>query len=306
MEKDLIERKVSSKQVFDGKLLKVYSDEILLPNGKSGVRELIRHNGAVAIVALTNNDEIIVEKQFRYPMEKVIYEIPAGKLDSKDEDHLEAAKRELREETGYSAQYWKEIGVYYPSPAYTDEKIYIYIAKGLTKGERKLDEDEFLDYTLLPFNTFLNMCLNGEVEDGKTLTAVFKTKLLRENNSYKTLPILPSFDIEKASSFYENLGFVSVSYLDKAEPHICLYKDNSEIILTKSNKKITPHHIQYGYGYDLYITTKDVKKEYEELKAKDIKIIKELGNTDYDNNEFVFEDVDGRWICVGCKNSTNT
>ncbi len=171
----LEEKTLSSTEVFSGRLLHVYRDDILLPNGKKSTRELIKHNGAVAVVPLLDNGSVIAEHQFRYPFKKVVVEIPAGKLDSADEDHLEAAQRELREETGYEADEWIEIGELYPSVAYTTETIWLYLARGLRKGERHLDEDEFLNVVEIPLKDFVDMVMNGEIGDSKTQTAILKT-----------------------------------------------------------------------------------------------------------------------------------
>lgn len=176
--RDLGERMVSSKEVFSGKLLHVYSDRVVLPNGRETGRELIRHNGAVAVVPLLDNGNVIAERQFRYPFGEVVTEIPAGKLDSKDEDHLEAAKRELREETGYEAEEWIEIGSLRPSVAYTTEVIWLYLAKGLKKGERDLDEDEFLNVFEIPLDEFVDKVMKGEVPDSKTQIAILKAARL--------------------------------------------------------------------------------------------------------------------------------
>ncbi len=173
---DLTEKYVSSEKVYEGNLLHVFKDEVMLPNGKPGFREYIKHNGAVAIVPVTEDGKIVVEKQFRYPLNRVVTEIPAGKLDSIDEDHLEAAKRELMEETGYSATEWTEIGKFYPSVAYTTECIYLYMAKGLTKGERNLDEDEFLNVEEETLENLVKDIMDGKIGDGKTIAAVLKAE----------------------------------------------------------------------------------------------------------------------------------
>lgn len=179
-EDKLVEEAVASKSVYEGYILHVREDNIKLPNGKPAKRELIRHIGAVCIVPVTDNNEIIVERQFRYPINQVITEIPAGKLDSKEEDRLEAAKRELKEETGYVADEWTDIGIYYPAAAYSDEKITMYMAKGLHKGEQKLDEDEFLDVKSVPVDVLVEMIMKGEITDGKTQVAVLKVAKLLE------------------------------------------------------------------------------------------------------------------------------
>lgn len=179
-EENLIEKTIVSKSIYEGYILHVKEDDIELPNGKPAKREIIRHIGAVCVVPVTDNNEIIVERQFRYPINQVITEIPAGKLDSKDEDRLEAAKRELKEETGYVADEWTDIGIYYPAAAYSDERITMYMARGLHKGEQKLDEDEFLDVKSVPVDVLVEMIMKGEITDGKTQVAVLKVAKLLE------------------------------------------------------------------------------------------------------------------------------
>ncbi len=170
----LEEKKVSSEEVYDGVLLHVYKDQVELPDGKPSVRELIKLLGAVAIVPVTYDGKVIVERQFRYPMERVMLEIPAGKIDSVDEDPLDAAKRELREETGYSAGTWISLGNYQPSPAYCQEKIVLYLATGLEKGVQELDEGEFLNVEEIPLEDLYQDVLDGKIEDGKTQVAIMK------------------------------------------------------------------------------------------------------------------------------------
>lgn len=173
-ESELIERKESSELKFDGVMLHVYKDKITLPNGNTSGREFIRHNGAVGIVPLTDDGKVIMERQFRYPIYEVITEIPAGKLDTKEEDRLSAAKRELREETGYTASEWICLGDYYPAAAYSDERLTLYLARGLKLGEQKLDPDEFLYVEAVPLEDLVNAVLNGEITDGKTQVALLK------------------------------------------------------------------------------------------------------------------------------------
>lgn len=173
-DEDLRETKLSSSLIYDGRLLKVYKDKISLPSGKESTREYILHFGASAIVPLLDNGSVIVERQFRYPFSRVMLEIPAGKLDSKDEDRLEAAKRELKEETGYSADEWIDLGEMYPSVAYTTESISLFLARGLKKGEQSLDEDEFLNIEEIPLTTLIDMVMNGEIKDSKTQVALLK------------------------------------------------------------------------------------------------------------------------------------
>lgn len=171
-DQSLIERQINSTNVFSGKLLKVYSDEIELPNGNKAGREYIMHVGAVCVVALTDDNKVIVERQYRYPMHEITLEIPAGKLDGKDEDPLEAAKRELKEETGAVADKMTYLGRYYPTPAYSDEVIHMYLAEGLHFESQSLDDDEFLTFDLVPISELADEIMAGNVPDGKTQAAV--------------------------------------------------------------------------------------------------------------------------------------
>jgi len=170
----LAEKKVDSKLVFDGDLLHVYKDNIILPNGNRSTREYLRHVGAVAVVAVDEEGRIPIEHQFRYPFDRELLEIPAGKLDYKGEDPLEAAARELREETGIIASEMEYIGDFYPSCAYTDEAIHLFWARGLSSGERELDEDESINVEMMKISDVVDMILRGEIQDGKTQAAVLK------------------------------------------------------------------------------------------------------------------------------------
>ena len=173
-EKKLVETTLASKEIYNGFVLHVMEDTVQVPSGRTASRELIRHIGAVCVVPVTDDNKVIVERQFRYPINLVITEIPAGKLDSSDEDRLEAAKRELREETGYTADDWKDIGIYYPAAAYSDEKITMYMARGLHKGAQDLDEDEFLNILEVPIEDLVDDIVNGVITDGKTQVAILK------------------------------------------------------------------------------------------------------------------------------------
>lgn len=172
--KNLVERTQSQEEIFDGKILHVFKDAVTLPNGNTATREIIRHIGAVCVIPVTDDGKVVVERQFRYPINNVITEIPAGKLDSPTEDRLEAAKRELVEETGYTADEWIDMGIYYPAAAYSDEKITMYLAKGLHKGEQRLDADEFLNVELVPLKDLVEQVMSGEITDGKTQVTVLK------------------------------------------------------------------------------------------------------------------------------------
>lgn len=170
----LAEKTKTEVEIFDGRILHVMNNTVILPNGNESTREIIRHIGAVCVIPVTDDGKAIVERQFRYPINEVITEIPAGKLDSSEEDRLEAAKRELREETGYSADKWVDMGIYYPAAAYSDEKITMYLATGLHKGAQELDDDEFLNVAEVPLTDLVKDVMDGVITDGKTQVAVLK------------------------------------------------------------------------------------------------------------------------------------
>lgn len=169
--KDLTEHFVSGGLVFDGSLLKVHRDTVRLPDGSEGHREYIRHPGAVAILALTEDRQLLLERQYRYPPRREFIEIPAGKLEP-GEPHLATAKRELAEETGYAAGDWRYLGVIHTAIAYTDEAIHLYLARNLSRAERKLDPGEFLETLVRPFDEALRMIRDGELTDAKSVAAL--------------------------------------------------------------------------------------------------------------------------------------
>ena len=169
---NLTEQQLSSTKVFEGCLLHVFKDDILLPNGKNGTREYIKHLGAVAVVAMDKDGNIVLEKQYRYPFHKELLEIPAGKLDYKGEDTLEAAKRELREETGISADKFEYLGPFYPTVAYSDEVIHMYLATGLSFGQRELDDDESINLQWVNIKEAVSMVLGGLIPDSKSQAAI--------------------------------------------------------------------------------------------------------------------------------------
>jgi ADP-ribose pyrophosphatase len=169
--KDLTERRISSEQVFDGALLKVYRDAVRLPDGSSGGREYIRHPGAVAIVPFFDDGRVLLERQFRYPHGREFIELPAGKLEP-GEPHLDTAKRELLEETGYVAQEWTRLGVIHTAIAYTDEAIELFIARKLTLQTRNLDQGEFLEILSVPFDEAVAMVRDGRITDAKSVAGL--------------------------------------------------------------------------------------------------------------------------------------
>ncbi len=174
----LCERYTGSNDIFRGRILHVMDDTVSLPNGKRASRELIRHIGAVCVIPVTEDGMVYVERQYRYPIDRVITEIPAGKLDSDDEDILEAAKRELREETGLTAEAWTDLGLFFPAAAYCDETITMFLARGLREGVQQLDPDEFLDVKKVPLTTLVDEVMNGTITDAKTQCAVLKAARL--------------------------------------------------------------------------------------------------------------------------------
>jgi len=169
--RDLREHFVSGERVYDGGLLKVHRDVVRLPDGSQGAREYIRHPGAVAVVALFDDGRVLLERQFRYPHGREFIEIPAGKLDP-GEPHLDTARRELLEETGYVAQDWTRLGVIHTAIAYTDEGIELFLAKNLTLREQKLEAGEFLEILRIDFSEAIQMIRDGRITDAKSVAAL--------------------------------------------------------------------------------------------------------------------------------------
>ena len=167
----LAETTLESQRVYEGAFLKVNKDVIALPNGKQSYREYVCHPGAVAVIAICNDGSLVFERQWRHPLHRAFFEIPAGKIDN-GEDPLLAAQRELREETGYVAKKWQHIGTLHTSIAYTNEFIEIYLATGLTLHERKLDEGEFLELHYFSVEKLNVMVSEGKITDAKTLAAL--------------------------------------------------------------------------------------------------------------------------------------
>ena len=167
----LTEKVYKKKKVYIGKAVDFCNDTIILPNNKKATREYIDHPGAVAIVPFVNKTDIILVKQFRYPVNKITYEIPAGKLDGK-EPLLKCAKRELKEETGYTAKKIEKLISFWPSPAFSNETLHIYKATELTAGKNNPDDDEFLTNFVVSLKQAYEMVKSGKIKDSKTVIAI--------------------------------------------------------------------------------------------------------------------------------------
>ena len=174
---ELKEKTLSSTKLFDGKIVKLKLDEIELPNGNHASREVVNHPGGVAVVALTDKNEVLFVRQYRYPYGEIVLELPAGKLE-KGCSPLENGKRELLEETGAVGYNYVSLGASYSSPGFCDETVYMYMCRIEKFNSQHLDEDEFLNVERIPLDKAVEMILNNQVFDGKTQTAVLKAAML--------------------------------------------------------------------------------------------------------------------------------
>ena len=172
MDKHLRETRVDSQSAYDGYFLKIQSDTVRLPDGKTTTREYIKHPGAVVIIPVFEDGSVLLERQFRYPLDRVFIEFPAGKIDP-GEDPLECAKRELREETGYTASSWEFLCTIHNAIAYSDEHLDLYLARGLQEGSRQLDDGEFLDTFKASVPEMLDWVREGKITDVKTVIGTF-------------------------------------------------------------------------------------------------------------------------------------
>ncbi|MDQ8022376.1 MAG: NUDIX hydrolase [Moraxellaceae bacterium] len=175
--KHLEETRIDGEQILDGRLLKVFRDHVRLPDGREATREYVKHPGACMVIAELRPGVLILERQYRYPVGRVCLEMPAGKLDP-DESPLRCAQRELQEETGYSATGWRHVGTLHPCIGYSDEHIEIFLAQGLSLGERKLDDGEFLDVLEMSLEEAEAAVLDGRISDGKTIAGLFWARKL--------------------------------------------------------------------------------------------------------------------------------
>ena len=175
MYEDLVEVKCSSENIFDGTLLHVRRDVVRLPNGKESVREWIHHPGAAAVLPVLPNGNVILVRQFRYPIGKVTLEVPAGKLDMVGEDPLHCARRELSEETGYTAESYDKLTVIATTVGFSNEVIHLYVAEDLKAGEQHTDDDEFIHVVKMPLEEAVERVKSGEIFDAKSVTAILMT-----------------------------------------------------------------------------------------------------------------------------------
>src|SRR5207248_646798 len=166
---------LNSKTVYRGKVFNVVQDEVHEPSGVKAVRELVRHQGSAVILAVDDTQSeprILLEEQFRYAANETLWEVPAGRIDP-GESAFEAAKRELLEETGFSAARWKHAFYFFASPGFLAERMDFFLAQGLKAGEAQPEDDERIKVKFFPLSTALRMCLNGKIHDAKTLAALF-------------------------------------------------------------------------------------------------------------------------------------
>lgn len=177
---DLTEKTLSSKTLFEGRVLRLIHDEVELPDEHRAMREVVLHPGGVCVAALDDENNLLFVRQFRYPYREVVLELPAGKLE-KGSSPLENGRRELLEETGAQGYSYISLGQLYPSPGYTNEIIHLYACRVAGMGESCPDEDEFLGVEKIPLNTAVEMVLNNRIPDAKTQVAVLKTKLLLDS-----------------------------------------------------------------------------------------------------------------------------
>ena len=177
---DMTEKTLESREVYRGRILRVREDRVRLPNGKEGVREVVEHPGGVAILAIDSEDRVLLVRQYRYPFERVLTEIPAGKREPGEPPFI-TAQRELQEEVGATADTWTELGTLIPSPGCYGETLYLYMAQDLHFGATHPDEDEFLEPLRVPLDEAVRQCMDGTLTDAKTVAAILKGKILRES-----------------------------------------------------------------------------------------------------------------------------
>ena len=174
---DLTEKTLSREDCFDGKLVHVHVDQVRLPNGQTAAREVVDHVDGVAVLPLDERGNVLAVTQYRYVFGKTLLEIPAGKLDP-GEDPVTGALRELKEETGAEPETFLPLGKLLPAPGCYGETLHLFLAKGLKFSQQQLDPDEFLNVERVPFDEMVHRCVNGEIDDAKTVAAVLRAKVL--------------------------------------------------------------------------------------------------------------------------------
>jgi ADP-ribose pyrophosphatase len=177
MDEKLIEKTVKKNMTHKGKILELFCDDVKLPNGEFSTREYVNHRGAAAVLPFLDKTTIVLVKQFRYVINQVTYEIPAGKID-KDETPLKCAVRELEEETGFRAENCKDFASFYPSCGVSNEIVHLFLAFDLKKGTPKADKDEFVSKEIVDFKNAIKMVKKGQIRDAKTIIALFYFKEL--------------------------------------------------------------------------------------------------------------------------------
>ncbi len=177
------EKTLKVNEIYDGRIINLHVDDIELPDGRKATREVVEHSGGVCVGAMTENKELYFVRQYRYPYKQVLLELPAGKLE-KGEDPLKAGIRELEEECGVVADEVISLGTVYPTVAYCSEIIYLYAAKGLKKTNQNLDEDEFLSVEKISLEKAVEMVMNNEISDSKTVALVLKINNLVKENKF--------------------------------------------------------------------------------------------------------------------------
>lgn len=168
------EKTLKSERIYEGKIINLRRDRVTVAHGVSD-REIVEHNGGAVVAALTDAGNLVMVRQYRKPAERVMLEVPAGKIDP-GEQPIDAAKRELKEETGYTAKQIELLADFYPSVGYSEEVLYLYLCTGLTPGETNFDENEAIDVEEYPVDTLFSMAMAGKIHDAKTLIAIFAVK----------------------------------------------------------------------------------------------------------------------------------
>lgn len=194
---------LSSQEIYNGAIIKVEKWQVSLPDGRTAVREIVKHNGAAAIVPVDAQGYVTMVRQHRVAMDKFTWEIPAGKLDSPTEDPFSAAKRELEEETGLQAEHWQLLNRIDTTPGFCTERIALYLATGLSQHPSHPDTDEFLQLTKIPLDEAVNLCMAGEINDSKTLIGLLMAQRVLQRQAASSIGAAAS--IQRMSSAASSL-----------------------------------------------------------------------------------------------------